>query len=499
MYVFYLLHKTIRMSDSASNCLSSSSMSTMDGEKLVKPKQQLHTLLQQAGADKEIFTMKEVMFYLGQYIMEKELYDKKQQHIVHCSNDLLGDVLGVHSFSVKEPRVLYAMISKNLTAVKNTDNSKPLINAHQNEKDKGQETEAEQGASMPNIDTPTELCNAAASGWRRRRSSESALWRRGLPSKYTSVNDEQCEPHRKRHKSDSISLTFDDSLSWCVIGGLKREHVSSISSSDSHLEPDGENASGSEDSDETWFSQDSNSDNFSVEFEVESIYSDTYSQDEEDQDLTDADDEVYEVTIYEAEDDDSFDEDTEISEADYWKCSECEEVNPPLPRHCHRCWSLRKDWFPDDSKSCSIEPVLDKPCTEEGIDVPDGKRSKHDPPIDSKGEKYKNASPEESGATSCDSQEILGSQPSTSANSTLNSQEVVPELEREASLESCLPPSCLDPCVICQSRPKNGCIVHGRTGHLMSCYTCAKKLKKRNKLCPVCRQPIQMVVLTYFS
>ncbi|KAG2469385.1 CPSF6 factor, partial [Polypterus senegalus] len=209
---------------------------------------------------------------------------------------------------------------------------------------------------------------------------------------------------------------------------------------------DGENASGSEDSDETWFSQDSNSDNFSVEFEVESIYSDTYSQDEEDQDLTDADDEVYEVTIYEAEDDDSFDEDTEISEADYWKCSECEEVNPPLPRHCHRCWSLRKDWFPDDSKSCSIEPVLDKPCTEEGIDVPDGKRSKHDPPIDSKGEKYKNASPEESGATSCDSQEILGSQPSTSANSTLNSQEVVPELEREASLESCLPPSCLDPC-----------------------------------------------------
>nr|7AH2_AAA Chain AAA, E3 ubiquitin-protein ligase Mdm2 [Danio rerio]7AH2_BBB Chain BBB, E3 ubiquitin-protein ligase Mdm2 [Danio rerio] len=67
------------------------------------------------------------------------------------------------------------------------------------------------------------------------------------------------------------------------------------------------------------------------------------------------------------------------------------------------------------------------------------------------------------------------------------------------SLEACLPATCLEPCVICQSRPKNGCIVHGRTGHLMACYTCAKKLKNRNKLCPVCREPIQSVVLTYMS
>ncbi|MGH0139601.1 UNVERIFIED_CONTAM: hypothetical protein FKN15_014704 [Acipenser sinensis] len=107
---------------------------------------------------------------------------------------------------------------------------------------------------------------------------------------------------------------------------------------------------------------------------------------------------VYKVTTLVAEDDDSFDEDTEISEADYWKCSKCDELNPPLP-----------------------------------------------------------------------------------------------------GLEPCLPQSSVEPCVICQSRPKNGCIVHGRTGHLMACYTCAKKLKKRNKLCPVCRQPIQMVVLTYFN
>lgn len=46
----------------------------------------------------------QVIFYLGQYIMSKQLYDEKQQHIVHCANDLLGDLFGVTSFSVKEHR-----------------------------------------------------------------------------------------------------------------------------------------------------------------------------------------------------------------------------------------------------------------------------------------------------------------------------------------------------------------------------------------------------------
>ncbi|TNN31983.1 E3 ubiquitin-protein ligase Mdm2 [Liparis tanakae] len=62
-----------------------------------------------------------VMFYLGQYIIKKQLYDQKQQHIVHCSQDALGRVLGVDSFSVKEPRVLFSMITKNLEAVKSEE------------------------------------------------------------------------------------------------------------------------------------------------------------------------------------------------------------------------------------------------------------------------------------------------------------------------------------------------------------------------------------------
>lgn len=172
---------------------------------------------------------------------------------------------------------------------------------------------------------------------------------------------------------------------------------------------------------------------------------------------------------------------------DYWKCSRCEELNPPLPRHCNRCWTLRQDWLPEPSaKPLPPKPLAD---AEEGLDVPDGKWARSPPAT----------SPQPQDDSACESQDPA-SQPSTSsAGSAPYSQDDVPELERFNSLEACLPTSCLEPCVICQSRPKNGCIVHGRTGHLMACYTCAKKLKNRNKLCPVCREPIQSVVLTYLS
>lgn len=42
---------------------------------------------------------------------------------------------------------------------------------------------------------------------------------------------------RKRHKSDSISLTFDESLSWCVVSGLYCDHSNSSSSTASPSSP----------------------------------------------------------------------------------------------------------------------------------------------------------------------------------------------------------------------------------------------------------------------
>uniref|UniRef100_A0A8C2DLX2 E3 ubiquitin-protein ligase Mdm2 n=1 Tax=Cyprinus carpio TaxID=7962 RepID=A0A8C2DLX2_CYPCA len=417
------------------SCLSSSQINKVDNEKLVRPKAQLKSLLEDAGADKDVFTMKEVMFYLGKYIMSKELYDKQQQHIVHCGEDALGAILGVKSFSVKEPRALFAMINRNLVTVKNPDTpctfSEPRS---QSEPDRGPRS--------------------------------------------TSAEDEPRE-RRKRHKSDSFSLTFDDSLSWCVIGGLHRERGNS-ESSDAQSNSD-VGISHSEGSDESADS-DSDSDNFSVEFEVESINSDAYS--ENDEDSLPGENEVYEVTIF-AEEEDSFDEDTEITEADYWKCAECNKLNPPLPRHCKSCWKVRPGWLPETHSNRENTSTNTQPITEDASITTTPSSASDDKLLPSKPSSPLPETDE-------------GVDPSTSSGGG-SSQEETPELERYNSLEACLPATCLEPCVICQSRPKNGCIVHGRTGHLMACYTCAKKLKNRNKLCPVCREPIQSVVLTYMS
>ncbi|KAG8577925.1 hypothetical protein GDO81_010328 [Engystomops pustulosus] len=470
----------MNVSSSHTDCLERSAIMSTDKEKLVRPNSLLLNLLKSAGAEKETFTMKEVIYHLGQYIMAKQLYDEKQQHIVHCSNDPLGEIFGVQNFSVKEPRRLYAMISKNLVT---TDTEDCFVETSEKEPSSCSQTEnsahvsaEEQEKITPSVSSP-----------------------KNSDSEENSSNGQPSEQQRKRHKSDSISLTFDESLSWWVISGLRCDRNSS-DSTDASSNADHEVHSVSDD----WSDQDSNSDQFSVEFEVESVYSEDYSPSAGEESLTDddIDDEVYQVTIYQAEESgDSFDEDTEISEADYWKCSQCEEMNPPIPRYCKRCWALRKDWLPEQTEwknNALKRKDMEDSQEDEGIDVPDGKKIK----LTQEAQNSVVTKKEDEGIQSSESQETEDfSQPSTSGSSASCSQEELREGEHahKDSSEQSLPLSSVEPCVICQTRPKNGCIVHGRTGHLMACFSCAKKLKRRNKPCPVCRQPIQMIVLTYFS
>ncbi|XP_053440688.1 E3 ubiquitin-protein ligase Mdm2 isoform X2 [Nycticebus coucang] len=482
---------------SVSNDGTTSQISASEQETLVRPKPLLLKLLKSVGAQKDTYTMKEVIFYLGQYIMTKRLYDEKQQHIVYCSNDLLGDLFGVPSFSVKEHRKIYTMIYRNLVVVNQQELSNSGTSVTENkchledgsdQKDPVPELQEEKPSSSNVVSRPS-------TSSRRRAISE------------TEENSDELsgEGQRKRHRSDSISLSFDESLALCVIREICCERSSPSESPGTPSHPDLD-AGGSEHSGD-WLDQDSVSDQFSVEFEVESLDSEDYSLSEEGQELSDEDDEVYRVTVYQAEesDTDSFEEDPEISLADYWKCTSCNEMNPPLPPHCNRCWALRENWLPegkgkergDTSEKAKLENSTQ---AEEGFDVPDCKkttgRDSKESSVEEKDDKITQAS------QSQDSEAY--SQPSTSNSIIYSSQEDVKEPEREEtqdkeeSVESSFPLNAIEPCVICQGRPKNGCIVHGKTGHLMACFTCAKKLKKRNKPCPVCRQPIQMIVLTYF-
>ncbi|NP_034916.1 E3 ubiquitin-protein ligase Mdm2 isoform 1 [Mus musculus] len=484
------------MSVSTEGAASTSQIPASEQETLVRPKPLLLKLLKSVGAQNDTYTMKEIIFYIGQYIMTKRLYDEKQQHIVYCSNDLLGDVFGVPSFSVKEHRKIYAMIYRNLVAVSQQDSGTSLSESRR-QPEGGSDLKDPLQAPPEEKPSSSDLISRLSTSSRRRSISETEENTDELPG----------ERHRKRRRS----LSFDPSLGLCEL----REMCSGGSSSSSSSSSESTETPSHQDLDDgvsehsgDCLDQDSVSDQFSVEFEVESLDSEDYSLSDEGHELSDEDDEVYRVTVYQTgeSDTDSFEGDPEISLADYWKCTSCNEMNPPLPSHCKRCWTLRENWLPDDKGKDKVEisekaKLENSAQAEEGLDVPDGKKLTEN---DAKEPCAEEDSEEKAEQTPLSQESDDYSQPSTSSSIVYSSQESVKELKEETqdkdeSVESSFSLNAIEPCVICQGRPKNGCIVHGKTGHLMSCFTCAKKLKKRNKPCPVCRQPIQMIVLTYFN
>lgn len=52
-------------------------------------------------------------------------------------------------------------------------------------------------------------------------------------------------------------------------------------------------------------------------------------------------------------------------------------------------------------------------------------------------------------------------------------------------------------CLICLDRPKDATIVHGNTGHVCCCTTCANELMRKGARCPICRAPIDRVIRQY--
>ena len=54
-------------------------------------------------------------------------------------------------------------------------------------------------------------------------------------------------------------------------------------------------------------------------------------------------------------------------------------------------------------------------------------------------------------------------------------------------------------CIICVEKPRDATIIHGGTGHVCCCHDCAKRLEQRGDPCPVCKQPIQLVIRQFVS
>ncbi|KAK3512873.1 hypothetical protein QTP70_028940 [Hemibagrus guttatus] len=439
---------------SALHSASSPACRALPGEgSQVQPKAPLLQILRVAGAQEEIFTLKEVMHYLGQYIIVKELYDKQRQHIVHCQDDPLGELLEVESFSVKSPRT-------------GTLDETSLLR-------KVSSKMCSSGTSCSDAST----CAMQNSSQRRQRDEDDDSLD-GMP--------------RSACKRPKLDVSLDEwdlsGLPWWFLGNLRSNYTRrSNGSTDIHTNQEEDTAVVSDTTDDLWFLNEAESEQVSVEMKEAALEqgSDSESPQEEEEQGRDSKEDK---EMQEELDDDSQclsdDTDTEISTQDAWQCSECRKFNSATQRYCMRCWALRKDWYKDCTRLAHSVLVPDLPDTkdenedeDDGIDVPDCPRTMSDPVILPSHLVSRDLPASPASAKGKAPRRVLqGSQESQQG--------------REVMLE---------PCRLCRVRPRDGNIIHGHTAHMLTCFPCARKLHKCHAPCPGCGQIIQKVIKMFVA
>uniref|UniRef100_A0A8D0R0T4 MDM4 regulator of p53 n=2 Tax=Sus scrofa TaxID=9823 RepID=A0A8D0R0T4_PIG len=207
------------------------------------------------------------------------------------------------------------------------------------------------------------------------------------------------------------------------------------------------------------------------------------------------------------EDSKSIDDDTdiEVTSEDEWQCTECKKYNSPSKRYCFRCWALRKDWYSDCSKlthslSTSDITAIPEKQENEGIDVPDCRRTISAPVVRPKDTYVKEEKPKCFGP--CNSVEFLDLAHSSESQETISSMgeqsdNLFEQRTDTENMEDCQ--NLLKPCSLCEKRPRDGNIIHGRTGHLVTCFHCARRLKKAGASCPICKKEIQLVIKVFIA
>ncbi|XP_053562669.1 protein Mdm4 [Bombina bombina] len=449
----------------------------------VRPQPALLKLLHTAGAKGDTFTLKQVMHHLGQYIMVKQLYDKQQQHIVHCEADELGQLLGISSFSVKDPSPLYNMLKKNLYPVSCTDA------AQSPSRDPKQDT-----SGLDHQKETKEIFNIRDNCERADGMAEAL----SVSQNKRPGEDLECPANSKQPRLDLVFEEWDGAgLPWWFLGNLRTNYnPQSNGSTDIPSNQDIDTALVSDTTDDLWFLNDCRSDQINMEVKVEAMDSPRSVGEE----VREAEEKkVIELTIYEDNLEDtqslSDDTDTEITSEDCWQCTNCHKFNSPMKRYCFRCWALRKDWYLDCPRlthALSTPTLVDKSSKQEksGIDIPDCRRTISAPVV------RPHSLVDKTQAPSLESLDLAKTNIpvrtlSESTDTLLTAQ------SEEASLASSRP--LLEPCQLCHRRPRNGNVIHGRTAHLVTCFPCGRSLQKTRKGCPVCQKPIQMVVKTYVA
>jgi len=215
-------------------------------------------------------------------------------------------------------------------------------------------------------------------------------------------------------------------------------------------------------------------------------------------------------------------------------CVSCQAPNNLKIPYCGKCWNIRKGWVPERPKykkktrtaSEKSALILKKAIIESGTETDGGSGDR--PRFDSKAsicsqdsgigsQEFEISSQGEecmkelggtvtvnhasfSRSISLDSAKDKTSvgidtlNLGDSASSTNLKSFPYPPSSSESltSLESSTATSQL--CLMCCQRPKNASLIHGRLGHQVCCYPCAKKLWKKRSRCPICRRKVERII-----
>ncbi|KAI1231020.1 hypothetical protein IHE44_0008462 [Lamprotornis superbus] len=279
------------------------------------------------------------------------------------------------------------------------------------------------------------------------------------------LHDKDLLENLSKSKKPKLDLVFEEwdvaGLPWWFLGNLRSNYKSrSNGSTDIHTNQDIDTAIVSDTTDDLWFLNECPLEQGSAGLKVEVLDS---------EEVTPGDTKVPEdVCLDELEDSQclSDDTDTEAASEDCWQCSKCKKFNSPGKRYCYRCWALRKDWYRDCPKlphSLSLSNInsMEKQEQEEGMDVPDCRRTISAPAGQAKHLFLGESKPRVDPGGSIESLDLARDGKNRDF-AKLKKEEEMESLESIKTL--------LNPCFLCQHRPRDGNIVHGRTAHLVACF-----------------------------
>ncbi|NXX71231.1 MDM4 protein, partial [Spizella passerina] len=308
-----------------------------------------------------------------------------------------------------------------------------------------------------------------------------------------------------KSKKPKLDLVFEEwdvaGLPWWFLGNLRSNYKSrSNGSTDIQTNQDIDTAIVSDTTDDLWFLNECPLDQGTAGLKVEVL---------DCEEITEGDTKVPEdVCLDELEDSQCLSDDTDTEAASQvgipWDHLGLEGLIPPLLlvlgwEKLIFVWVSKKksgwDWYRDCPKlphSLSLSNLnsMENQEQDEGMDVPDCRRTISAPAGQPKnvflGENKPHVDP--GGSVECLD---LAQEGKNRDFAKLKKEEEVESLESIKTL--------LSPCFLCQHRPRDGNIVHGRTAHLVACFRCARMLKKKRSPCPVCRKEIKMVIRIFMG